>query len=218
MKGLTKKFLSFIITLSMVFTMNISAFAADSNAANIDRLVKAAEKEIADKGEASTDTVNELASALKKIGVETGSYSGTHQVYGNVPTNRGYGQTHQLGRGWTYRVDKASAGAAKPHVHVDNKRLNVHAVENVDGTSSHKKSLDDCKVPKDIQEKVKGSRDYKKGQEDLKNMQKAKQEINRRHLNMKNRKDVIIAAGIFVTIVGVAFFAPEALPAALLLI
>lgn len=42
----------------------------------------------------------------------------------------------------------------------------------------------------------------------------------RRHkgLNLRNAKDLIIAAGIFVAIVGVAFFAPEALPGALALI
>ena len=37
-------------------------------------------------------------------------------------------------------------------------------------------------------------------------------------LNLRNAKDLIIAAGIFVAIVGVAFFAPEALPGALALI
>lgn len=42
----------------------------------------------------------------------------------------------------------------------------------------------------------------------------------RRHkgLNLRNAKDLIIAAVIFVAIVGVAFFAPEALPGALALI
>ena len=49
-------------------------------------------------------------------------------------------------------------------------------------------------------------------------MQKAKAEIKRRGLNPINAKDLIIAAGIFVAIVGVAFFAPEALPGALALI
>ena len=41
--------------------------------------------------------------------------------------------------------------------------------------------------------------------------------MKRRRLNLRIAK-VIIAAGIFVAIVGVAFFAPEALPGALALI
>lgn len=37
-------------------------------------------------------------------------------------------------------------------------------------------------------------------------------------LNLRNAKDLIIAAGIFVAIIGVAFFAPDALPEELALI
>ncbi len=37
-------------------------------------------------------------------------------------------------------------------------------------------------------------------------------------INLRNAKDLIIAAGIFVAIVGIASFAPEALPGALALI
>ena len=46
-------------------------------------------------------------------------------------------------------------------------------------------------------------------------MRKAKSEIQRRNLNLNNHKHLIIAAAIFLTIVGVAFFAPAALPLAL---
>lgn len=49
-------------------------------------------------------------------------------------------------------------------------------------------------------------------------MKKAKSEINKKHLNLKNIKDLIIAAGIFITIIGVAFFAIEALPMVLVAI
>ena len=37
-------------------------------------------------------------------------------------TPYGYGETHTLKRGWTYRVDKPSTSDAKPHVHVDNNK------------------------------------------------------------------------------------------------
>lgn len=62
---------------------------------------------------------------------------------------------------------------------------------------------------------VKGSKDYKKGKADLDKMQNAKKEIQKHNLDLNKWTDVLIAAGIFVAIVGVAFFAPEALPFAL---
>lgn len=49
-------------------------------------------------------------------------------------------------------------------------------------------------------------------------MKKVKREISRRKINLKKRKGRIIAAGIFVVIVGVAFFSLGFLPTALLLI
>ena len=42
--------------------------------------------------------------------------------------------------------------------------------------------------------------------------------MKRRGLNLRNAKDLIILVGIFVAIVGIASFAPEALPGALALI
>lgn|GEM_PF-4267492 len=57
---------------------------------------------------------------------------------------------------------------------------------------------------------------FKKGKEDLDKMKQAKKEIKNKGLDMSKWGDVLIAVGIFVAIVGVALFAPEALPAALL--
>ena len=73
-------------------------------------------------------------------------------------------------------------------------------------------------VPKKVQKKVKESKDYKKAKADLKNMKKVKREISRRKINLKKRKGRIITAGIFIVIVGVAFFSLGFLPTALLLI
>jgi hypothetical protein len=220
MKKLTTKIMSFILTLSMIFSLNITAYASGRNANidNIKKLVEVAQAEIKNNGEASDNTVKKLEYELSKIGITTGSYSGTHSLDENSISILGYGETHDLGQGWTYRVDRPAGGEAKPHVHVDNNRSNVHGAENVDGTPSHGKTLSGSKVPKDVQKKVKGSADYKKGQQDLNKMKKAKQEISRQNLDLSQWKDVVIAAGIFVAIVGVAFFAPEALPAVLVAI
>jgi hypothetical protein len=46
-------------------------------------------------------------------------------------------------------------------------------------------------------------------------MQNAKREIKSRNLNLSVSKDLLIAAGIFVTIVSTAFVAPKFLPALL---
>lgn len=52
----------------------------------------------------------------------------------------------------------------------DNDQLGIRSEESVDGTPSHKKTLDKSGVPKGVQKKVKSSSDYKKAQEDLKKM------------------------------------------------
>ena len=55
-------------------------------------------------------------------------------------------------------------------------------------------------------------REYKKGKKDLDNMKKAKKEIQDKHLDLSKAADLLVAAAIFVAIVGVAFVAPESLP------
>lgn len=199
----------------MISSLSVNAFASENNSTlfRIQMLVQLAESERKMYGEATDETAEQLQIALEILGVNTGSYSGTHSIFLNEAiSTRGYGQTHDLGKGWTYRVDKPSSDNAEPHVHVDNDKLNIHGVENVDGTPSHGKTLDGSKVPKDVQEKVKDLKDYKKGQKDLKKMQEAKKEITRRELNLSLNKDILIATGIFVTIVGATFVTPQFLP------
>lgn len=43
-------------------------------------------------------------------------------------------------------------------------------------------------------------------------MKKAKKEIQDKHLDLSKAADLLVAAAIFVAIVGVAFVAPESLP------
>ena len=216
-----KKLLSLFIAITVTLSLSITNYAAEQSilVAKIESLVKKAEKEIDQYGEASDATIAKLNSALDELGIEQGSYSDNQLIVVNDSiTPYGYGETHTLKRGWTYRVDKPSTSDAKPHVHVDNNKKGIHGVENVDGTPSHGKTLGNSNVPKDVQDEVQKSRDYKKGQSDLNKMRKAKSEISRRHINLKKYKGRIIAAGIFVVIVGVAFFSPAFLPTALGLI
>lgn len=219
-KGFT--FVSMVLIVIIILSSPINTLAkskTDITKSKISILVKKAEKEIKKNGKASEKTITKLEKELKKIGISTGSYSGTHLISDNAFSTFGYGQTHNVGTGdWTYRVDRPTASEAKPHVHVDSNKNNVHGVENVDGTKSHNKTLTGAGVPNKVKEKVKNSPDYKKGKQDLENMQKAKKEIKKQKLNLSKYSDLIIAVGIFVMIVGVCFFAPEAIPGVLALI
>ena len=182
-----KKLLSLFIAITVTLSLSITNYAAEQSilVAKIESLVKKAEKEIDQYGEASDATIAKLNSALDELGIEQGSYSDNQLIVVNDSiTPYGYGETHTLKRGWTYRVDKPSTSDAKPHVHVDNNKKGIHGVENVDGTPSHGKTLGNSNVPKDVQDEVKKSRDYKKGQSDLNKMRKAKSEISRRHINL----------------------------------
>lgn len=215
-----------ISLLIVVFTCASSAtnaFAAkSSDNSSLAEYVEQAEKERLRYGQATDSTIKNIEDQLNERGIDSGSYSGMNYIQFDERNNKqsgislfGYGETHKIDKTWSYRVDKPSSSNAKPHVHVYKRGTQV-GTENVDGTSSHGRTLN--KVPKKVKEKVRSSRDYKKAKNDLAKMKRAKSEINKKHLNLNNAKDLVIAAGIFVSIVGVAFFAPAALPAALLAI
>lgn len=160
----------------------------DDNTKKISELVILAERERAQYGEATDDTINNLRFELEQKGIDIGSYSGMKYV--NTGTNSGistygYGETHRIDKIWSYRVDKPSGGDAKPHVHVYKNGKQV-GIENVDGTSSHGSSLK--KVTKKVKNTIRSSKDYKKGKNDLKKMKKAKAEIKKKHLNLKMQK------------------------------
>lgn len=109
---LANQIISLIFVLTMVFATGTTTFAAEK----IDIAQKAeSEKEI--YGEATDETAKQLHAALETLGVKTGSYSGTQSdILDNVIATRGYGQPHDLGKGWTYRVDRPFSDSAKPHV------------------------------------------------------------------------------------------------------
>lgn len=211
MTKLIKKYVNLILVIAMSISIIPSKSLAYSDSfQSITKLVEKAEKEVSINGYASDETINALETELNYLGIDVWSYSRTHFIDEEDDdfSFYGYGEMHYLGKGWTYRVDKPSSSNVKPHVHVDNNKEGIHGTENVDGTPSHGKTLEESGVPKKVRDKVRGSKDYKKGQKDLKNMKKAKAEIKRKKLNLNKYQDLIIAAGIFVAIVGVAFFVP----------
>lgn len=196
-----KKFFMKVFVISMVLIsalMPLSPYAEQLNFENrLEIALEKSYKEIKLYGNATEKTVSEIESILSEVNVR--------------PTERGYGQWHNLGQGWRARVDRAHAGAGKPHVHVE--KGSVKGVESVDGTKSHGKTLDNAGVPKKVRDKARALSDYKKGKEELKKMQRAKSQMRSKGLNLRKNSDIIIAIGIFITVVGFAVFATSAVGA-----
>lgn len=217
-----KKLMSIFLVLAFAFSSSLGTLASASEVEykvkNIERLVKQTDYEKSAFGEVSDETIAELEKALNDLGIaKKGSYSGTHYITEeNIPSGFGfrYGQPHDLGRGWSYRVDKPE-GNGKPHAHVYKGKVEV-GTESCDGTPSH--GRDFSKVPKKIRDKVRNSKDYQKGKKDIENYKRAKVEIQNRGLNLNVNSDLLIAAGIIVAFVGVAYFAPYYIPGFLSLI
>lgn len=174
----------------------------DEQSAIIDNI-----KDIVKQKKISYEEVAKLESELSKLGIDSASYF-TPENQSEL-RSRGYSQWHDLGAGWRARVDKPTSGKnqSKPHIHVEKENGSIRGVESVDGTKSHGKTLNEAGVPKSVQKKAKALKDYKKGQEDLKNMEKAKDKIEAKKLNLKKTADIIIAIGIFVAVVGLVIFA-----------
>lgn len=212
-----KKISIFLIALVTMALTPLQASAAIENSdtlSNITELTKIVEAKREKQGFVSEDDIDllMLKEELSKIEVTSESYWTPDAVKEEAFTTFGYGQWHNLGKGWKARVDKPThGGASKPHVHVE--KGDKKGVENVDGTKSHGKNLNSAGVPKDIQNKARGLADYKKGKKDLANMKKAKQQITSKKLNLRKYADIVIAIGIFVSVVGLMIFASGAVSA-----
>lgn len=78
-----------------------------------------------------------------------------------------------------------------------------------DGKSTHGKgnTMNDKKVPKDIQKKVKEHKDYKKALEEEKKAKEAKKEIKAKKLDLSKTIDIVIAIAIFIVVVGIVLLA-----------
>ncbi|MDR1773754.1 MAG: hypothetical protein LBR30_02640 [Clostridioides sp.] len=198
MKTKKAKLISKIVAYSMAIISifyTISPYAETiSYQQRLDVVLRKIDVERSKTGEASAESMEELDNILSGI---------------RVPREtRGFGQEHNLGGGWRARVDRPrhGAGQAKPHVHVY--KGNVNGVENCDGTESHGhgKSLEEVGVPRKVRDKARSLPDYKKGKEEIKKMQKAKKQIRAKKLNLRNNKDLKIAIGITVAILGYLLF------------
>jgi hypothetical protein len=149
MKFVKRFFILFLVAvMATSFPLNTMAQTNDVNA-----LMMQAEKVAAlEDPSMDNEEVIKLQSMLEGYGVDPENYWTPEE--GREQLLRGYGQWHDLGKGWKVRVDRPHASSdMKPHVHVNNGSKEVVA-ENVDGTDSHGTNMNKGKVPKDVQKKL----------------------------------------------------------------
>lgn len=73
--------------------------------------------------------------------------------------------------------------------------------------------MNGSRVPKWVQKKIRGSKKFKEAKKKQKNIKKAKEKIKSEKLNLKKATDIIIAIGIFISVVGIAVLAGASIPA-----
>lgn len=203
-----------LLILCLAFSSTVPAYAStineDKKIEELNEILSSINKEVESGKEVSKESIAKLESILSEVRV--GKFSDESLI-----ATRGYGQTYNLGKGWTARVDKPHGSSeTKYHVHVKGKagKKAVEAKETVKGKSSHGKgnTMKEKGVPNDIQKKVKKLKDFQKGVEDQKKLDKAKKDIKAKKLNLNKKTDIIIAIGIVVAVMGFAFFAVSSIP------
>ena len=164
-----KKLLIFMLMCIIVLDTSSTAYAQSRKQTieNIKILVKQANQEKKKDGEISNKTARKLQKELKRIDDDNLISENKQADKGDVITLKGSsGGWKDLGyKGWKYRVDLPEHGGdSKPHVHVKGKsgKKIVEGVENVDGTPSHGKTLDDKKIPKKVRDKARNTPEYQK--------------------------------------------------------
>lgn len=90
----------------------------------------------------------------------------------------------ELDKTWKYRVDPPLSDGGKEndyHVHVKGKVGSkvIEGSETVNGDESHKTTLTKSGVPKWVQDKVKGTAEFKKGKTKQKELEKARAEAKK---------------------------------------
>lgn len=173
--------------------------------------------QIDNNGEASSKSVKNLEEILKEFGVDT-SLIGEDSIQedSGMVTTMGFGQNHDLGKGWKVIFHRPHGSeATQYHAHVKGKvnGKTVESKEALDGSSTHGKgnTMNDKKIPKSIQKKVKEHPDFKKAKAEEAQAKKAAKQMKTKKLDFKKVANVTIGIGIFVAVVGIMLFAPTAI-------
>ena len=162
MKKYLKRIFTVLLTLLISLNNLGAAYAqgAEKSLETIKSSVQIAYSEKETTGKYTDETINLIKAELDRLGINTEPYSGDKEILivngsDSIIDTCGYGETHNIGHGWSYRVDRPSGGDAKPHVHGRVNGKNIDAVENVDGTPSHGQTLEGQGVPKKVRDEVK---------------------------------------------------------------
>lgn len=215
-----------VMGCSVLYTSSIYAMEKKDYEEKLNETLEEVLKERELHGEASEEGLKKLENILGKLDVRTnGSMSGVTCISdsngGAYCSNAVYkgnsGIWTEIDSNWKYRIDGPHTGrdTSKYHVHVEGKDGNkkIKSSEGVDGTISHKKTMNGSRVPKWVQKKIKASKKFKEAKKKQKQIKKAKEQIKSQKLNLKKATDIIIAIGIFISVVGIAVLAGASIPA-----
>lgn len=152
--------LAAIMGSTMFYTSSVYAMEVSKYEANLDNVLK--ERDL--NGESSEESIKKLENIIASVNVDTSTMSRS-------------GKWKSLGKGWRFRIDPPHTGTdtSKYHVHVEGP--GVKGSEGVDGTASHKTTMNKSKIPSSIQKKIKGTNEYKNGQKKQKKVKEAKAKI-----------------------------------------
>lgn len=220
-----------VMGCSVLYTSSIYAMEKKNYEEKLNETLGEVLKERELHGEASEEGLKKLENILGKLDVQTnGSKSGVSGLSGvtcisdsngaycsNTVCKGNSGKWIEIDSNWKYRIDGPHTGpdTAKYHVHVEGKDGNkkIKSSEGVDGTISHKKTMNGSRVPKWVQKKIKASKKFKEAKKKQKQIKKAKEQIKSQKLNLKKATDILIAIGIFISVVGIAILAGASIPA-----
>lgn len=198
---------SIAIAIMMAFTYFMptyaSAYYAKTTEDRINMILDDIFEERSKGNEADTQ-IKELEKVISSIEISDNIISSSK--------SRAFNKWIDLGKGWKYQVHRPHGSTATQyHVHVKGKvgKNSVEAKEALNGDSTHGKNntMNDKKVPKDIQKKIKNDKNYKDAKKEESKAKSAKAQMNAKKLNLRNVSDLIIGIGIFISVVGIALFA-----------
>lgn len=177
----------------------------------LNNLLLEIEQQKSDGEEVSEETIKKLEMLLSEFNIDPIEITAEPETESGISLF-GFNEVHSLGKGWTMTVHRPhGSSATKYHTHVKGKvnGKTVEAKEALDGKSTHGKgnTMNDKKVPKDIQKKVKEHKDYKKALEEEKKAKEAKKEIKAKKLDLSKTIDIVIAIAIFIVVVGIVLLA-----------
>lgn len=153
-------FLAVIMAFMYFMPSYANAYYIDSTDKKINKLLDEIFEE-REKGNIIDEQIKELEKVISTVSVSSNIISSNEGK-----ASRAFNKWVDLGKGWRYQVHRPhGSNATQYHVHVTGKvgKKVVEAKEALNGKSTHGSgnTMNDKRVPKDIQNKVRNDRNYK---------------------------------------------------------